>query len=145
MWELNVKLLTPASIEGPERDYTAWRTVKILFVSHRSAGDSVKGNIKRFFVPKGVEKARERMAKLSKPRKTMQNPILLQMIGVNVMADLQEVKSQQSSLFASEASKFMFWSRVRTVEQDETCSSFFFQKVHKESSVFSNLKEENDS
>eukprot|EP00061_Rhincodon_typus_P016300 g44437.t1 len=40
------------------------------------------------------------------------------------------------------AFKIIFWSRVRTMEQDEVCSHFFFQKVHKESSVLSSLKEE---
>eukprot|EP00061_Rhincodon_typus_P006411 g27030.t1 len=42
--------------------------------------------------------------------------------------DLQKVKSQQASLFASETSKVIFGSRVRIMEQDEMCSSFFFQK-----------------
>eukprot|EP00061_Rhincodon_typus_P012970 g39045.t1 len=35
--------------------------------------------------------------------------------------------------------------RVHSVEQDETCSRFFFQKVHKESSVLSSLMEEDGS
>eukprot|EP00061_Rhincodon_typus_P011065 g35817.t1 len=68
--------------------------------------------------------------------------LLLQTMGVDVTEDLQEVKSQQVSLFASEASKMIFQSRVCSVEQGETCSRFFFQKVHRESSVLSSLKEE---
>eukprot|EP00061_Rhincodon_typus_P013684 g40214.t1 len=63
-------------------------------------------------------------------------------MGVNVTEDLQELKSHQASLFASEASKVIFHSRVYTSEQDETCLHFFFQKVHKERSVLSSLKEE---
>eukprot|EP00061_Rhincodon_typus_P016808 g45211.t1 len=40
-------------------------------------------------------------------------------VGVHVMEDLQEVKNQQVSLFAWEASKIIFQSRVHTMEQDE--------------------------
>eukprot|EP00061_Rhincodon_typus_P008566 g31287.t1 len=47
---------------------------------------------------------------------------IIDMMGVNVMEDLKEVKSQQASLFASEASKMIFRSRVCTMEQNETCS-----------------------
>eukprot|EP00061_Rhincodon_typus_P011391 g36355.t1 len=43
------------------------------------------------------------------------------------------------------ASKIIFWSRVCSVEQDETCLHPFFQKVHKESSELSSLKEEDGS
>eukprot|EP00061_Rhincodon_typus_P012689 g38582.t1 len=68
----------------------------------------------------------------------MQSLLMLQMMGVNVMEDLQKLKSP----FASEASKIIFLTRVCTVEQDEMCSHFFFQKVHEESSVFSNLQED---
>eukprot|EP00061_Rhincodon_typus_P005724 g25589.t1 len=75
----------------------------------------------------------------------MQNLLLLQTMGSDITEDLQEVKSQQTLPFASEASKIIFWSRFRTVEQDETCSCFFFQKVHRESSVLSILKEEDGS
>ena len=66
-------------------------------------------------------------------------------MGVDVKEDLREVKSQQASLFASEASKVIFRSRVCFMEQDETCSRFFFQKVHRETSVISSLKEEDGS
>eukprot|EP00061_Rhincodon_typus_P008542 g31244.t1 len=58
------------------------------------------------------------------------------------MEDLQDVNSQQASLFALEASKIIFRSTVHTVQQDETCSCFFFQKVQEESSVLSSLKED---
>eukprot|EP00061_Rhincodon_typus_P007334 g28934.t1 len=74
----------------------------------------------------------------------MQNLLLLQsMAGVNVKQDIQEVKSQQALLFAS--SKIVFHSRVHSVEQDEMFSGFFFEKVHKENSVLSSLKEEDGS
>eukprot|EP00061_Rhincodon_typus_P007255 g28774.t1 len=73
----------------------------------------------------------------------MQNLLLQQMMGIDFTEDLQEVKSQQASLFASEASRIIVQSRVYTVEQDETRSRFFFQKVHKESSALSSLKEVN--
>eukprot|EP00061_Rhincodon_typus_P010288 g34473.t1 len=59
----------------------------------------------------------------------MQNLLLLQTMGVDVKEDLQEVRSQKALFFASEASKIIFWSRVRSV--DETCSHFFFQKITK--------------
>eukprot|EP00061_Rhincodon_typus_P013370 g39704.t1 len=49
----------------------------------------------------------------------MQNLLLLQMMGFDFTEDLQEVKSQQASCFALEASKIIFRSKVRTVEQDE--------------------------
>eukprot|EP00061_Rhincodon_typus_P012337 g38006.t1 len=51
----------------------------------------------------------------------MQNLLLLQTMEVDVTVAPQEVKSHQASLFASEASKLIFWSRVHTVQQDETC------------------------
>eukprot|EP00061_Rhincodon_typus_P009847 g33654.t1 len=70
-----------------------------------------------------IKKVRERWVKPSKLQKTMQNLFLLQTMGASVMEDLQELKSQQASLFASEASKILFQSRFRTV-----CSCFFFQK-----------------
>eukprot|EP00061_Rhincodon_typus_P012225 g37827.t1 len=72
----------------------------------------------------------------------MQNPLRLQMMGVDVMEDLQETNSQQALLFALEASKIIFQSRVHSMEQDETCSRFLFQKVHRESSALSSLKKE---
>eukprot|EP00061_Rhincodon_typus_P016332 g44499.t1 len=75
----------------------------------------------------------------------MQILLLLQTMGVNITDDVQEVKSQQASLFASEAPKKIFCSKVHTMEQDETCSRFFFQKVHKANSVLSGLKEEDNS
>eukprot|EP00061_Rhincodon_typus_P010220 g34342.t1 len=98
--------------------------------------------MRRFFILKGVQRARERREKLSKFQETMQNLFLLQTMGVDVTEDLQELKSQQASVFVSVASKIIFW---HIVEQDETCSRFFFQKVHKESSVLSSLKEEDGS
>eukprot|EP00061_Rhincodon_typus_P018052 g47052.t1 len=61
------------------------------------------------------------------------------------MEYLQELKSQQGSLFALEASKIIFQSRICTVEQDDMCSGFFFQKAHGESSVLSSPKEEDGS
>eukprot|EP00061_Rhincodon_typus_P007785 g29817.t1 len=75
----------------------------------------------------------------------MQNMLLLQTMEVNVMDYLQEVKSQQASLLAPEASKIIFRSRVHSVEQDETWYRFFFQKVHRESSVLCSLKEKDGS
>eukprot|EP00061_Rhincodon_typus_P015812 g43705.t1 len=48
-------------------------------------------------------KVKERQEKLSKLQKSMQNLLLLQTMGVNITEDLKEVKSQQASLFASEA------------------------------------------
>uniref|UniRef100_UPI00398F6D62 insulin receptor-like n=1 Tax=Pristiophorus japonicus TaxID=55135 RepID=UPI00398F6D62 len=50
------------------------------------------------------------------------------LMGTDVAKELEEVKGQQASLFASESSKIIFRSTVRSVEQDETCSRFFFQK-----------------
>eukprot|EP00061_Rhincodon_typus_P014895 g42264.t1 len=58
-------------------------------------GDS-QVDIRRFFILKGVQKARERWGKLYKLQKTMQNLLLLQMMGVDVTEALPEVKSQQS-------------------------------------------------
>eukprot|EP00061_Rhincodon_typus_P015715 g43550.t1 len=102
--------------------------------------------MKRLFIFKSVQKARERRKELSKLQKNMENLLLLlQMMGVDVKEDGQEVKSQQALLFASAASKIIFLSRVCTAEQDETCSSSFFQKVHKASSVTSSLMEEDSS
>eukprot|EP00061_Rhincodon_typus_P002858 g18675.t1 len=72
----------------------------------------------------------------------MQNLVLLKMIGTGVTAEPQEAKSQQSSLFASEVCKIFFRFRVCSVEQDEMCSRYLFQKEHKESPVLSSLKEE---
>eukprot|EP00061_Rhincodon_typus_P011540 g36626.t1 len=67
------------------------------------------------------------------------------MMGVDVTEDLQEVKSQQALLFASVASNIVFQSSARIVEEDEMCSHFFFQKVHREKFVLSSLKEEDGS
>eukprot|EP00061_Rhincodon_typus_P014700 g41904.t1 len=50
---------------------------------------------------------------------------------VDVTEDLQEVKNQQASPFASEASKVIFWSRVHTMEQDETCSRTMSESMRK--------------
>eukprot|EP00061_Rhincodon_typus_P000045 g10250.t1 len=61
------------------------------------------------------------------------------------MEDLREVKGQQASLFAAEVSRIIFRSRFRSLEQDETCSRLLFQKVHKENSVLSRLKEDDGS
>eukprot|EP00061_Rhincodon_typus_P011132 g35928.t1 len=94
--------------------------MKSLFESPADWWETVKGNIKRFFILKGVQKMREKWAKLSKLQKIMQNLLLLQMMGVNIMKDLQEVKSQKMSFFTSEASNIIFWSRVCIVKQDET-------------------------
>ncbi|XP_067876004.1 collagen alpha-2(IV) chain-like [Heterodontus francisci] len=62
-------------------------------------------------------------------------------MGVKVKEDLHEVMSQQALFFATEASKIIVQSRVRSVEQDETCSHLYFQKIHTESSVISSLTE----
>eukprot|EP00061_Rhincodon_typus_P014277 g41205.t1 len=67
-------------------------------------------------------------------------------MGVDVTEDLlEQVKSQQASLFASETSTLIFQSRVRTMEQKETFLCSFFQKTHRESSVLSSLKEKDGS
>eukprot|EP00061_Rhincodon_typus_P010442 g34739.t1 len=144
-WILNVKLLTLEHVAELKKDYTGWRTVKSFFESPMNWWETVEGNIKRFFILKSVQKVRERRGKLSQLQKRMQKLLLLQAMGIDVTEDLQEVKSQQASAFASEASKIIFQSRVRSVEQDETCLRFFFQKVHRESSVLSSLKEEDGS
>eukprot|EP00061_Rhincodon_typus_P006270 g26735.t1 len=73
----------------------------------------------------------------------MQNLFQLQMMGFDVMEDVQEVKSQQTSFFASETSKIILRSWVCTMEQGKMCSHFLFQKVHKGSSVLNSLKEGN--
>eukprot|EP00061_Rhincodon_typus_P006710 g27657.t1 len=67
------------------------------------------------------------------------------MMGVNVMKDPEEVKSQQASFFTSEASKIVFQFRVCTVKQDEVILCFFFYNMHKEISVLCCLKEEDGS
>eukprot|EP00061_Rhincodon_typus_P006276 g26752.t1 len=117
MWKLNVKPLIPENIKEIKRDYTGWRTMK---PSTPESPEDWLETVKRFFIPSGVQKARQRWGKQSKLQKSMQNLLLLQMMGINVFTDLQEVKSQQTSLFASGASKINFRSRVRSVEQDET-------------------------
>eukprot|EP00061_Rhincodon_typus_P018929 g48321.t1 len=101
--------------------------------------ETVKENIMRIFIPKDVQKARLRWGKLFKLQKSLQT------MGFDVKEDLQEVKSQQVSLFALEASKIIFQSRICSMEQDEMSSHIFFQKVHMESSVLSHLKEEDGS
>eukprot|EP00061_Rhincodon_typus_P014479 g41516.t1 len=88
--------------------------------------ERVNGNFKRFFMFKGIRNVRDRREKLSKFPKSRQSLLPLQLMGVD--GDLQEVKSQQASLFASEALKIIFRSRICTVEQDAVCSCFFFQK-----------------
>ncbi|XP_048452979.1 G-protein coupled receptor family C group 6 member A [Rhincodon typus] len=103
-----------------------------LSVSSRQGGNSQGEN----------QVARERQGNLSKLQKGMQN---LQTMWVDVMEDLQEVKSQQALLFASKVSKIIFWSQDCAMQQDEMCSHFFFLKVHRESSVISSLKEEDSS
>eukprot|EP00061_Rhincodon_typus_P016697 g45048.t1 len=139
----DIKLVLAVGLsEELKRDYTGWRTAKSLFECPGDSWETVKGKIKRFFILKRVHKVREMRGILSQLQKRMQNLLLLQTKGVDVMEDLQEVKSLQASLFASEASKIIFRSRVGSVEQDETCLCFFFQKVYRESSVISSLKEE---
>eukprot|EP00061_Rhincodon_typus_P014195 g41073.t1 len=64
---------------------------------------------------------------------------------VDVMEDLQEVKSQQALVFALEASEIIFWSLVFSVEQDKMSLRFFLQKMHKQKSALSSLKEEDGS
>eukprot|EP00061_Rhincodon_typus_P014270 g41191.t1 len=53
-WKLNVKLLAhcPEHIEELKIDYTGWRAVKPLFESPAGWRETVKGNIKRFFILK---------------------------------------------------------------------------------------------
>eukprot|EP00061_Rhincodon_typus_P004613 g23006.t1 len=99
------------NIKELKRDYTDWRTVKPIFES-----------------PVDYESKRETEKTVQTPE-NMQNLLLLQTMGVNVKEDLQEVKSQQASLFASGVSKIIYRSRVRTTEQDEMCSRLFFQKL----------------
>eukprot|EP00061_Rhincodon_typus_P017663 g46456.t1 len=102
-------LLAGPDSKGVHYISTASFMLYVLF-QEEDRWETVKGNIKRLFILKGVQK----------------------MMGVDVTEDLQEVNSQLALLFASEASKIIFWSRARTVEQDKTCLRFFFQKVHKE-------------
>jgi len=131
-WKLNAQFLTPEKLEELKGDDHCWRTVRPYFESPSLWWEAVKGRIKEFFIRKRVQKARERRGEMSRLHKSMQNLLHLQSLGVDVKEDLQEVKSQQASLFTSEASKVIFRSRVRSVEQDETCSSFFFQKVQRD-------------
>eukprot|EP00061_Rhincodon_typus_P010841 g35429.t1 len=57
MWKLNVKVLTSENIEELKRDHTrTWRTMKSLFESPADWWEAVKGNIKRFFILKGVQR-----------------------------------------------------------------------------------------
>eukprot|EP00061_Rhincodon_typus_P012682 g38573.t1 len=118
MLKLNVKQLTSEHIEELKRDYTGWRTMKPLSESPADWWETVKGNIRMFSTLKGTTV-------------------------IDVTEDLQEMNSQQASVFVSDASKIIFRSRIHTVEQEcEVCSHFFIQKVHRESSVHSSLKEE---
>eukprot|EP00061_Rhincodon_typus_P015748 g43602.t1 len=55
-WKLSVKLLTTEIIEEVKRVYTVWRTVKHLFESLLDWWEAVKGNIKRTFILKDVQK-----------------------------------------------------------------------------------------
>ncbi|XP_078415368.1 uncharacterized protein LOC144691177 [Cetorhinus maximus] len=144
-WKLNVQLLTPENIEELKRDYKGSITVKPLFESLTHWWEAIKENIKRFSILKGIQKARKEQREMSRLQKNMQNLLWLQLMGVDVKEELHKVKSQQASLYASEASKVIFRFIVRSVEQDEMCSRFFFQKVHTESSVISSLKEEDGS
>ncbi|XP_067899215.1 uncharacterized protein [Heterodontus francisci] len=85
----------------------------------------------------------------------MYNNVLLRLINVyapvqcserlTVLQQLPLLLSMSRLVILVEASKIIFQSRVRSVEQDETCSSFFFLKVQRESSVISSLKEEDGS
>eukprot|EP00061_Rhincodon_typus_P017585 g46342.t1 len=102
----------------------------------------------RLSAPLQMERSAEGEREAGKAVKTPEKyaePIPAAENEVDVMEDLQEVKSQQASLFALEASKINFQSRVCFVERDKTRLCFFFQKVHRESSVLSSLKEENGS
>lgn len=69
----------------------------------------------------------------------------LNLTGLNLREELQELKRQQFTLFTSETSKIIFRSRVWSMEQYKTCLCFMFQKIHKGSSVIHSIKEEGGS
>ena len=54
-----MKLLTPENIEELEKEYTGWRTLKSFFASPVHWWEATKENIKRFFIRKGIQKARQ--------------------------------------------------------------------------------------
>ncbi|XP_059834809.1 small ribosomal subunit protein uS5-like [Hypanus sabinus] len=91
MWKLNVKLLTPENIEELEKEYTGWRNLKSFFDSPVHWWEATKENIKRFFIRKGIQKARQGQGELRKLQTELQQLLLLQLRGVDVREELQEL------------------------------------------------------
>ena len=79
--------------------------------------------------PQGSPEGKAAQRELSNLQTELQQLLLLQSRGVDVRNELQEVKGRQAWHFAANSSKIILRSRVQTVEQDETCSRFFFQKL----------------
>ncbi|KAJ8398696.1 hypothetical protein AAFF_G00418930 [Aldrovandia affinis] len=140
-WRLNCSLLENQVVrEAFRAQYAHWQTLQGLYGSRAEWWEEVKGRVKCFFVVMGKERrAKERKVWAGLQRRLNRYFSLLHG-GFDFRAEVEGVKREMAAIAARRSQSIIFRSKEREVDEGETCSRFFFQKVMARGTLMKGLK-----
>lgn len=141
-WKLNCSLLDDVTVTSSFTNrYREWQSLKVCFSTLGEWWDMVKHRARGFFMAVGRRVAGEKKKRIVGLQRRLQNLVHLQDMGFPVQEDVQLVKDVLQEAYEAEEKKVVFQSRLRHLDENETCSRYFFKKLGKKKERMSAIKD----
>lgn len=136
LWKLNtLHLENKQTVTTFTEKFNQWSTLLDSYDSPIEWWEMVKERTKHFFITAGKIRARQDRQQYTKLNNNLQRLTTLQLTGFNLTQEIAETKHKLAILYRKEQNKLKHISKVKHMEQDEKCTTYFFKKIRNKQDI----------